>query len=186
MRPRERERTGIKKLKIGYNQVFGYYIEVTKSYQQTRCRETYIRKQTLTNCERYITQELKELEEQILGAKERIVALEYQLFDRGARPRSAGQLHRIQRTRQAVARLDVLLLASRRWRCSNGYCRPGGGPVRRRSDIKDGRHPVVEQMLKDTPFVPNDTCLDNGGKPDAPSSPAPTWRVNPPTCGRRR
>ena len=103
---REQERTGIKKLKIGYNRVFGYYIEVSNSYKEL-VPEDYIRKQTLSNCERFITQELKELESKVLGAQERMVQLEYQIFS-DVRTRVADELYRVQRTAHAVARLDVL------------------------------------------------------------------------------
>ena len=152
----ERETTGIKTLKIGYNRVFGYYIEVSKSYVNA-VPERYIRKQTLVNGERYITQELKEMETQVLGAGEKRVALEYQLFTE-LRMRVAESVHRIQKTAFMLARLDVYCslaeVASR-----NGYCRPevGYGDV---ISIKDGRHPVVEQFAKDAFFVPNDTELD--------------------------
>ena len=152
----EKERTGIKNLKVGYNRVFGYYIEVSRSYAD-QVPETYIRKQTLANAERYITQELKELETRVLGAKDRVVALEYQLFTE-IRTKVAGELHRIQATAQAIARLDVL--------CSfaevsvrNGYTRPLVD-LQGRIEIKNGRHPVVE-VIQDAPFVPNDTYLDN-------------------------
>lgn len=152
----EREKTGIPKLKVGYNRVFGYYIEVTNSYKD-QVPEGYIRKQTLTNCERYITQELKELEGRILGAKDRAVQLEYQVFD-DVRRQVAGQLSRVQQTARAIARLDVL--------CSfaqvaeqNNYCRPlvnlDGKIV-----LQESRHPVVEALLNGAPFVPNDVMLD--------------------------
>ena len=151
----EREKTGIRTLKIGYNRVFGYYIEVSKSFQE-QVPDHYIRKQTLANCERYITQELKELESQVLTAKERLTALEYQIFSR-LRDFLAAQTERAQRTASAVASADCLCslaaVAVRR-----GYCRPeitlGNEIV-----IREGRHPVVEQMLKDSLFVPNDTDL---------------------------
>lgn len=152
----EKEATGIKNLKVGYNRVFGYYIEVSKAYQGD-VPETYIRKQTLANAERYITQELKELEARVLGAKDRVVALEYQLFNE-VRLAVAKQLPRIQSTAQAVAAIDVLCsfaeVAVRR----NYAC-----PIVDMSDsiyIEGGRHPVVE-ALSDAPFVPNDTKLDN-------------------------
>ena len=151
----EREKTGIKNLKVGYNRVFGYYIEVTNSYKE-QVPEEYIRKQTLTNCERYITQELKELESRVLGAKERLVQLEYELFV-DLRKQVGAQLARIQRTASAVAMLDaVCSLATVALR--NRYCRPdmvGDGRI----VIHNGRHPVVERLL-DEPFVPNDTLLD--------------------------
>ncbi len=151
----EREKTGIPKLKVGYNRVFGYYIEVTNSYREMVPQE-YIRKQTLTNCERYITPELKELEGRILGARERSVQLEYSLFDE-IRKTVANQLERIQQTAAAVAQVDVLLSLAQ-VSVEQGYTRPeirADGKIR----IRDGRHPVVEK-LQDAPFVPNDTELD--------------------------
>ncbi|MFT8887555.1 MAG: DNA mismatch repair protein MutS [Ethanoligenens sp.] len=153
---REKEKTGIKNLKIGYNRVFGYYIEVTKSYID-QVPDTYIRKQTLTNCERYITQELKELEGKVLGAQERVVQLEYEVFD-SVRRHVAEQLHRIQSTASALAGLDVLCSFAH-VAAMNHYCRPELG-IDGRISIKDGRHPVVEAILTDVPFVPNDTELD--------------------------
>lgn len=152
----EQEKTGIKKLKIGYNKVFGYYFEVLNSYKEL-VPDTYIRKQTLSNCERYITQELKELETKVLGAQERIVGLEYEIFN-SIRKKIAGEYLRTQRTAHAVALLDVL--------CSfatvslkNNYTRPDindKGVIR----IYEGRHPVIESLQKHTMFVPNDTILD--------------------------
>ena len=153
----EKERTGIKNLKVGYNRVFGYYIEVSKAYKGD-VPEHYVRKQTLANAERYITQELKELEARVLGAKDRSVALEYRLFQE-LRDKVASQLHRIQSTAQAVATLDVLCSFAR-VAVRNRYCRPLID-LKGRIDIKGGRHPVVESLL-DTPFVPNDTLLDEG------------------------
>ncbi len=152
----QREKTGIPKLKVGYNRVFGYYIEVTNSYKKL-VPDNYVRKQTLTNCERYITSELKELEGRILGAKDRIVALEYKLFTQ-IRERVASSLDRIQRTANAVSQLDVLAALAAD-AVDMRYCRPEitlNGEI----TIKDGRHPVVEKLLKDAPFVPNDTTLD--------------------------
>lgn len=153
---RERERTGIKALKIGYNRVFGYYIEVTKSFL-SQVPPDYIRKQTLANAERYITEELKTLESTVLGAQERLTALEYELFVQ-LREEIAAQVHRIQRTAQAVANLDVLRaladLAS-----EQGYTCPEvdfSGVI----EIKDGRHPVVERVLEGSLFIPNHTRLD--------------------------
>ncbi len=153
----EREKTGIPKLKVGYNRVFGYYIEVTNSYKEQVPAE-YIRKQTLSNCERYITQELKELEGRVLGAQDRLYKLEYQLFD-DIRSKVAAQLDRVQTTAAAVARLDVL--------CSfaavsvdNRYTRPLVN-TSGRIVLSESRHPVVEALL-DVPFVPNDVTLDNG------------------------
>ncbi len=152
----EREKTGISKLKVGYNRVFGYYIEVTNSYRE-QVPDSYIRKQTLTNCERYITQELKELEGRILGAKDRAVQLEYQLFEE-VRRQVAAELERVQRTAHALAQLDVLCsfahVAS-----SHNYCRPEVN-VNGRIVLKESRHPVVEQLLNGAPFVPNDVLLD--------------------------
>ena len=154
----ERERTGIRTLKIGYNRVFGYYIEVSKSFMDQVPKE-YIRKQTLANCERYITEELKELESQVLTAKERLVALEYQIFNR-LREHLAKQASRVQLTAAAVAQADCLCSLAN-VAVQRGYCRP---EITLDSDltIKDGRHPVVEVMLKDSLFVPNDTRLDGG------------------------
>ena len=154
----ERERTGIPKLKIGYNKVFGYYLEVPRSFQGD-VPEEWIRKQTLTNAERYITGELKELESKVLGAQERITKLEYDLFC-GVRETVAQSLIRIQQTSHAVATLDVLCSFAK-VAVDNGYVSPeiteDGSIV-----IKDGRHPVVEKMLDGAPFVPNDTNLDLG------------------------
>ena len=153
---RLRQETGIPKLKIGYNHVFGYYIEVSNSYK-AQVPETYIRKQTLTSGERYITQELKELESKILGAHERLITLEHRLFSELLESISA-QLDRIQRTANAVAELDVLTALAQA-AAENNYCRP----VVDDSDeltITEGRHPVVEQMLKGSLFVPNDTALN--------------------------
>ena len=153
---RERERTGIKNLKISYNRVFGYYIEVTKSYYD-KIPEDYIRKQTLANCERFITDELKKTEYEILGANEKVLSLEYDIFCE-VRDFIATQLVKVQETASALAQTDVL--------CSfaytslkNEYTKPDiaiDGII----DIKDGRHPVVELMLTDEVYVPNDTYLD--------------------------
>ena len=158
MEAAEKEKTGIRTLKIGYNKVFGYYIEVSNSYK-SMVPETYIRKQTLTSGERYITQELKELESKILGAHERLITLEHRLFSELLESISA-QLDRIQRTANAVAQLDVLT-ALAQVAAENNYCRP----IVDDSDeltITEGRHPVVEQMLKGSLFVPNDTTLNCG------------------------
>ncbi len=153
---KEREKTGIKNLKIGFNKVFGYYLEVTRSYFELVPRE-YIRKQTLANCERYVTQELKEMEETILGAESKVVELEYQIFT-GIRDTVAAQVGRIKRTASCIAELDVLCslaeVADR-----EKYCKPevnNEGIIR----IEGGRHPVVEKMLDPGAFVPNDTILD--------------------------
>ena len=155
MEAKEKERTGIRTLKIGYNKVFGYYIEVSKSFAD-QVPDTYIRKQTLVNGERYITQELKDLEHTILTASDRVVALEYELFTQ-LRQEISAAAERIQRTAAAVAEADALAsfaaVAVR-----NGYCRPDvdeSGVI----EIRDGRHPVVEQVLKDSLFVPNDTFM---------------------------
>ena len=153
---REQEKTGIKKLKIGYNRVFGYYIEVLNSYKEL-VPDTYIRKQTLANCERYITQELKELESKVLGAQERIVSLEYDIFVR-IRKKVADAQFRLKQTAGAIAELDVLCSFAKA-AVENGYERPDvdNSDV---IDIRDGRHPVVEKFLEGAPFVPNDTLLD--------------------------
>ncbi len=153
---RMREETGIPKLKVGYNHVFGYYIEVSNSYK-AMVPETYIRKQTIASGERYITQELKELENKILGAHERLVVLERQLFDELLCFISA-ELPRIQATASAIARLDVAA-ALAQVAVDNNYCRP---VVDDSTELKivDGRHPVVEQMLGATAFVPNNTALN--------------------------
>jgi len=152
---REKEATGIRTLKVGFNRVFGYYIEVSKSFTD-QVPNHYSRRQTLTNCERYITPELKELEDQVLGAKDRLTALEYQIFNE-LREYLAAQAARVQQTAAAVAAADALCsLAS--VAVQRGYCRPEitlGNEIR----ITDGRHPVVEVMLKDSLFVPNDTHL---------------------------
>ncbi len=152
----EQEKTGIKKLKIGYNRVFGYYIEVTNSFKDL-VPEHYIRKQTLANCERYITQELKELESRVLGAQERIVRLEFELFS-AIRNKIADQLERVRVTARAVANLDALCSLAYT-AVNNNYTRP----IVDTSDdiiIENGRHPVVELMLSGAPFVPNDTTLN--------------------------
>lgn len=154
----EQEKTGIKKLKIGYNRVFGYYIEVSNSFKDL-VPENYIRKQTLANCERYITQELKELESKVLSAQERITKLEYELFSY-VRDTVAGELDRVQKTATAVALLDVLCSFAK-VSYDNNYTCPEiaeNGVI----SIKNGRHPVVEKMLSGVPFVPNDTLLDSG------------------------
>ena len=151
----ERERTGIRTLKVGFNRVFGYYIEVSKSFMDQVPAE-YIRKQTLANCERYITQELKELENQVLTAKDRLTALEYQIFTT-LREELARQAARVQLTAGAIAAVDALCSLAA-VAVQRGYCRPEI-TLGREISITDGRHPVVEAMLKDTLFVPNDTQL---------------------------
>ena len=155
---REREKTGIKNLKIKYNKVFGYYFEVTNSFKDL-VPEYFIRRQTLANAERFTTDELKNLEEIILGAEDKLVALEYQLFCQ-VRDSIAGEVGRIQKTAKAIAAIDVFaslsLVATR-----NNYVKPSINE-RGNISIRGGRHPVVEQMIPDSSFVANDTCLDNG------------------------
>lgn len=154
---KERERTGIKNLKVKYNKVFGYYLEVTNSYKDL-VPEDYQRKQTLANAERFFTPELKELEDTILGAEDKLIALEYELF-RQLRNRIASQVYRIQQTAKAIARLDVY--ASLAYVAEKKhYCRPKIN-TRGVIDIKGGRHPVVEQMMDQQLFIDNDTYLDN-------------------------
>ena len=155
---KEQERTGIKKLKIGYNRVFGYYMEVPNAFKEL-VPETYIRKQTLANCERYITEELKALEAKVLSAQERITGLEYEIFS-AVREKVADQFVRIQKTAAAVAALDALASLAQVAQ-DRGYVCPQITDDRT-IDIRDGRHPVVEQMLDGLPFVPNDTVLDCG------------------------
>ena len=153
---KERQKTGIQRLKVGYNRVFGYYIEVSNASKDLVPKE-YIRKQTLANCERYITEELKEMEGRVLGARDRIVKLEYELFEE-IRKKAAACQSRVQQTADAIARLDVWCsfaeVAAR-----NHYTRPlvntSGKIV-----LKDSRHPVVE-AVSDEQFVPNDVYLDN-------------------------
>ena len=154
----EREKTGIKNMKVKYNKVFGYYLEVTNSFKDL-VPDYYTRKQTLTNAERYITPRLKELEDTILGAEDKLYALEYDLFCT-VRDTVAGEAERIQRTAQALARLDVY--ASLSYVAEhNHYVRPKLNS-RGKIDIKDGRHPVVEKMIPNDMFIANDTLLDNG------------------------
>ena len=153
----QKEKTGIPKLKVGYNRVFGYYIEVTNSYKD-KVPEEYIRKQTLTNCERYITQELKDLEGRILGAKDRSFAMEYRIFDE-IRKKVAENLDRIERTAKAIATLDVLTSLAN-VSADNNYTCPEVN-LSNRIILKESRHPVVEVLLSGSPFVPNDVTLDN-------------------------
>ena len=152
----ERERTGIKTLKIGYNRVFGYYIEVSKSFI-SQVPDTYVRKQTLSNCERYITDELKDMEATILGASDKLAALEYELFQK-VRTLVSDNSRRLQHTAALMATLDVYIslatVASK-----NKYVKPDIN-ISDAIIIKDGRHPVVEQFVRDTYFVPNDTLLN--------------------------
>ncbi len=153
---REREATGIKNLKVGYNKVFGYYIEVTKS-NIGDVPDRYIRKQTLTNCERYITEQLKEMETTVLGAADKLAALEYELFTE-IRLRVAEAAARIQDTAVRIAGLDCYLSLAE-VAAKNGYVCP---EVEQSGEltIRDGRHPVVERFVRDSYFVPNDTLLD--------------------------
>ena len=154
---KEREATGIKNLRIKYNRVFGYYLEVTNSYQNL-VPENWVRKQTLTNAERYTTSKLKELEDIILGAEDKLFSLEYNLFSE-IRDRIALEVRRIQKTAKAIARIDVftsLALVAEQ----NNYSKPNintDGSIR----ISNGRHPVVERMISNDMFVANDTILDN-------------------------
>ncbi len=154
---KERDETGIKNLKIKHNKVFGYYLEVTNSYKNL-VPEHYVRRQTLANAERYITPELKELEDMILGAEDKLVALEYDYFCE-IRQKIAQEVIRIQKTAKAVAVLDVLV--SLAVVAEDGhYCRPSlneSGVI----DIREGRHPVVEKMISHDMFITNDTYLDN-------------------------
>ena len=153
---KEREETGIKGLKVGFNKVFGYFIEVTKS-NLSMVPDRYIRKQTLTNCERYVTEELKNLENQILGAEEKVINLEYKAFTE-IREKIEHQIQRIQKTSAIVATLDVVVSFATVAEDMN-YVKPEvdeSGII----DIKDGRHPVIEKMCSAGEFVPNDTYLD--------------------------
>ena len=155
---KEREKTGIKNLKIKYNKVFGYYLEVTNSFKDM-VPDYFTRKQTLANAERFITPELKELEDVILGAEDKLIVLEYELF-REVRQKVADEVVRIQKTAKAVAQIDVFASLATVAE-QNNYCRPKlneKGLI----DIKDGRHPVVERMIQNEMFVANDTYLDNG------------------------
>ncbi len=152
----EKEKTGIRTLRVNYNRVFGYYIEVSKSFVD-QVPDRYIRRQTLTNNERYITPELKELEEQVLTAKERCTALEYQIFTQ-LREYLASQSARVQTAAAAVAAVDTLCSLAT-VAVKNNYCRPEIA-LDDTISIVEGRHPVVEKVLKDTLFVPNDTMLD--------------------------
>lgn len=152
----EREKTGIKNLKVGFNKVFGYFIEVTKS-NYSLVPQNYIRKQTLANCERYITQELKELEDTILGAEEKVIELEYQLF-LDIKGKIASQVNRIKRTAACISEIDVLCSLAEVADREN-YCKPEVS-TGDRIEIFDGRHPVVEKMIGQDAFVPNDTLLD--------------------------
>jgi len=152
----EKELTGIKNLKVGYNRVFGYYIEVTNSFKDL-VPANYVRKQTLTGAERYITEELKEMETKVLGAKERMIALEYELFQR-LREYVANNLSRVQQTAVALSKLDVYVSLADVAKKNNYTC-----PEVDTSDIidlRDSRHPVVEKFMKNEMFVPNDVYFD--------------------------
>ena len=152
----EKQKTGIKSLKIGYNKVFGYYIDVTKSYLDL-VPDDYIRKQTLANSERYITPELKEMESKILGAEEKLIELEYEAFNE-IREKVKSETERVQHVSKIIAKLDALNSLSK-VAYNNNYVRPklnNNGVI----EIKNGRHPVVEKMLSESMFVPNDTFLD--------------------------
>lgn len=156
---KEKEATGIRTLKIGYNRVFGYYLEVSKSFMN-EVPDRYIRKQTLANGERYITEELKTLEDTILGAKEKLVALEYDLFVQ-VRTQVAEQLVRVQDTAGKIAQLDALRSLGEA-AVANHYVKPRFVSDKKGTiEIVKGRHPVVERMMKGEAFIPNDTLLDN-------------------------
>ena len=155
---REKEQTGIKSLKVGYNKVFGYYIEVTNTYKNM-VPDSYIRKQTLTNGERYITEELKNLENQILGAEEKVIKLELEAFDK-IRKEIASNVKRLQKSAEIISTLDVITSFAQVAEDMN-YCMPevtDSGVI----DIREGRHPVIEKMLSQGEFISNDTYLDKG------------------------
>ena len=157
---REKERTGIKNLRTGYNRIFGYYIEVTNSYKNL-VPEDYIRKQTLTGAERYINSELKEIENKILDATDKVSALEAELYN-GVRDRIATELERIQKTASALSRLDVFCSMANTAKKNNYVCPTINlnGVI----NIKDGRHPVVERLSGGGLFIPNDTYLDKNDR----------------------
>ena len=153
----EREKTGIKNLKVGYNKVFGYYIEITKSFYNQVPSDRYIRKQTLTNAERYITEELKNLENQILGAEEKVIVMEYNAFTE-IREEISKNIKRLQKSAMIISNLDVLCAFAQVAEDMN-YCMPevnSSGTI----DIQGGRHPVIEKMIGEGAFVENDTYLD--------------------------
>ena len=153
---KEKERTGIRNLKVGYTKVFGYYIEITKSFLN-QVPENYIRKQTLTGGERFVTEELKQIEEKILGSEEKVISLEYEVFTQ-IRNEIARNIERLQKSANTIAKIDVLaslaVVAE-----DNNYVYPevNDGDI---IDIKSGRHPVIEKMINDGSFVENDTYLD--------------------------
>lgn len=157
---REREKTGVKSLKIGFNKVFGYYIEITKANLSTaKIDESYIRKQTLSNAERYITPELKEIEDKILNAEEKIKSLEYEIFV-NIRNTIYENIDRIQKTAKTIANIDVCVsLATVAY--MNNYVKPNINEGNK-LDIQNGRHPVVESLVGEENFVPNDTYLNSG------------------------
>ncbi len=153
---REKEKTGIRNLKVGYNRVFGYYLEVSKAYYD-QVPDGYVRKQTLANCERFITQELKDMEHTILSAQDKVTALEFQLFCR-LREAAAACVRQIQASARAAAAVDVLLSFAA-VAADNHYCMPQVD-LSDAVEITEGRHPVVERMLTGSLFVPNDTRMD--------------------------
>ncbi|MEA2011600.1 MAG: DNA mismatch repair protein MutS, partial [Verrucomicrobiota bacterium] len=156
LQAQEREKTGIKNLKVKFNKVFGYYLEVTNSNKEF-VPETYIRKQTLVNCERYITPELKEIENKILGAEEKSKALEYELFQE-IRSKAIKETTAIQKMAAALGRVDVIASLAR-IALDYHYCRPNVNDGKT-INIKDGRHPVVDRIIGQEEFVPNDSLLD--------------------------
>ena len=155
---RTKEQTGIKNMKVSYNKVFGYYIEVAKS-QISLVPQDWVRKQTTVNAERYISQELKDLEHTILSAQDQVTALEYQLFCE-LKETVCAHVAQVQASAAAVAQVDVLTSFAA-VAAANGYCMPlvDSSSV---LQITEGRHPVVEKMLVGAPFVPNDTHMDSG------------------------
>lgn len=157
---KEREKTGVKSLKIGFNKVFGYYIEITKAnFKQAKIDDTYIRKQTLSNAERYITPELKEIEEKILNAEEKIKNLEYEIFV-NIRNAIYKNIDRIQKVANTIANIDVFVSMATVAH-QNNYVKPSIN-TEDRLDINNGRHPVIENIIGDENFVPNDTYLNSG------------------------
>lgn len=170
---RERNNTGIKNLKVKYNKVFGYYLEVTNSFK-SMVPDSWVRKQTLTNSERYTTDELKHLEDVILGAEDKLNSLEYDLFSQ-VREHIATQVVRIQSTAKAIAMIDVFASLSV-VAMQNNYVKPKineKGVI----DIKGGRHPVVEKMMNNDMFIANDTYLDNASDRVSIIT-VPIWPVN--------
>lgn len=177
---REKEATGIKNLKVKYNKVFGYYLEVTNSFKNLVPAD-WVRKQTLTNAERYTTDELKKLEDVILGAEDKLCSLEYDLFNE-VRDSIAAEVRRIKSTARAIAEIDVYTALSVVAQQYN-YVKPAineKGII----DIKNGRHPVVEKMIRNDMFVANNTYLDNA-RTAFPLLQGRTWLVSPLICARR-